>query len=677
MDLLRRLLLLSTVFCQLSFAAINYDEPIDTDNVKKQQQAISALTTKLGQQLTEQQLQDILFQLNLSSGRVSACIQSHQAGSNESISEIEAALLAQCEDMADQIDTLKQELNSQLNRYSFERYKSRLGGVFSDHSSNDSTISIQKIFADKSLTLALASIIFYAVFWILLKLLSDKFSSLKSHWVTTAILGIGFLGYLLLWFYDNKASTTLEYWFGITMASLLFFSWQANFKWPYFISTTFIVGTLTLTHNHFLAANSNPILVTPYHFDSMMLVAWLICYRLLFRHLSSTANYWFYSATSLLLLLDLFGYHAISHQVTLSLLVIRLSWQTVHLIYRALPSLVGKAYQLMTYLKWVNVAQCNLDTLPGRSWVNWGLATYVFLTIFITQLPLLGLPLYYSDQLAFAIKNDFSIGTINISIYSLVTGIVIFGLLLSLSKILQSFLEHRVTRNNDSNANEAMAAIFWYSAVVTSALVALSIAGFSVQNLALVAGAFSIGIGFGLQNIVSNFVSGLILLIERPIKKGDWVVIGSTEGLVKKVSIRATEIQTFDRADIIVPNSDLITNQVTNWMLNDRIGRIKIPVGVAYGSPTDKVKEILLNIASNHSDLIQDQDRYPIHIIFSNFGESSLDFEIRAFLHDIANIHKVRSELNFATDAAFRENNIEIPFPQRDLHIRSDDTRKE
>jgi potassium-dependent mechanosensitive channel len=179
-----------------------------------------------------------------------------------------------------------------------------------------------------------------------------------------------------------------------------------------------------------------------------------------------------------------------------------------------------------------------------------------------------------------------------------------------------------------------------------------------------------VGIGFGLQNIVNNFVSGLILLFERPIRTGDWIVVGGTEGYVRRISIRSTQVQTFDRADVIVPNSELISGVVTNWMLRDSHGRVRVPVGVAYGSDTLLVKEILLRVAHEHSLVIQGSAVVPDpYVWFLSFGDSALNFELCAFVRDVSRRTTVLSDLNFAIDAAFREAGIQIPFPQRDLHV--------
>lgn len=225
--------------------------------------------------------------------------------------------------------------------------------------------------------------------------------------------------------------------------------------------------------------------------------------------------------------------------------------------------------------------------------------------------------------------------------------------------------------NLERSAREALVTVSGYVGSALAVIVTLGIAGMEFSNLAIVAGALSVGIGFGLQNIVNNFVSGLILLFERPIKTGDWIVVGDTEGYVVKISIRSTQIQTFDQADVIVPNSDLISGKVTNWMLRDPRGRVKIPISVAEGSDTALAKNLLLELAQQHALVVTDGSAPEPNVMFKSFGESGLNLELRCFIVNIDNRMQVLSDLNFAIDAAFRAHGIEMPYPQRDLHIRS------
>jgi small-conductance mechanosensitive channel len=220
----------------------------------------------------------------------------------------------------------------------------------------------------------------------------------------------------------------------------------------------------------------------------------------------------------------------------------------------------------------------------------------------------------------------------------------------------------------DSGVRDSIKAGIGYVGLALALLFAITTAGIDLSSLAIVAGALSLGIGFGLQNIVSNFVSGLILLIERPIKVGDWVEVGGTAGHVKKVSVRATEIITFQKQSIIVPNSELINSVVGNWTHKDKGGRVDISIGVAYGTNTRQIETLLLDIARGRHDVLKFPE--PV-VIFIGFGDSSLDFELRIFLRDIGQGVVVASEIRHTIAEVFEKENIEIPFPQRDLNIKS------
>jgi potassium-dependent mechanosensitive channel len=158
------------------------------------------------------------------------------------------------------------------------------------------------------------------------------------------------------------------------------------------------------------------------------------------------------------------------------------------------------------------------------------------------------------------------------------------------------------------------------------------------------------------------------LLTERPIRVGDWIVVGNEQGYVRKISVRSTEIETFERASVIVPNSDLITGTVKNWTHFNNLGRVAVPVGVSYNSDPDAVRELLLDIANNHPKILQSPGP---SVFFLEFGDSALQLELRGFVADVNQAFGVRSELHFEIFRRFREAGIEIPFPQRDIHIKS------
>jgi small-conductance mechanosensitive channel len=198
-------------------------------------------------------------------------------------------------------------------------------------------------------------------------------------------------------------------------------------------------------------------------------------------------------------------------------------------------------------------------------------------------------------------------------------------------------------------------------------LVAVNAFGVGGTSLTLAFGALSIGLGFGLQNIFNNFISGIILLFERPIQVGDAVEINGTWAEVKKINFRSTVVQTYDNASLIIPNSEFISSQVTNWSFRDLSLRIKISVGVAYGSDTELVRSSLLEIADRTAKVLP----YPRpDVLFTDFGDSALIFVLRVWT-DVNSMLAVGTAIRFEIDRVFRERNIEIAFPQRDIHIRS------
>lgn len=272
-----------------------------------------------------------------------------------------------------------------------------------------------------------------------------------------------------------------------------------------------------------------------------------------------------------------------------------------------------------------------------------------------------------SDALVLLLAG-FKIGNVTISLTEVGTAIVVLAVGLVVTRILRRTLAERLLpeTNLDLGVQNSIASGFGYLGVLLAGTMAVAALGIDLSNIALIAGALSVGIGFGLQNVVNNFVSGLILLIERPVKVGDWVVVGSNEGFVKKINVRATELQTFQRASVIIPNADLISTSVMNWTHQDRYGRIEVAVGVAYGSDTAKVKEILLEVANAHERVLG----YPApFVLFLNFGDSSLDFELRCYTDDVLFKMHIGSDIRFEIDRRFREEGIEIPFPQRVVHM--------
>ena len=371
----------------------------------------------------------------------------------------------------------------------------------------------------------------------------------------------------------------------------------------------------------------------------------------------------------------LMGYYTLAGYVSLGLVLTWLTWAVYHLIRTVVIGLLdgldsgeGKWFAWSRRQLLIGADQ----SLPGYTWFRLlaeliGLLGIVAGLMSAWRLERFGLPSFGS-----LMTEGVPIGQVRIVPVKVAVGLLLFALLLAVFGRTRHLLTNQLANRSRMNfaTAETIATVTGYVGFVVAVLVGLSAAGFKLSNLALILGALSVGIGFGLQNVVNNFVSGLILLFERPIKTGDWIRVGDTDGYVTRIRVRSTEIQTLDRSEVIVPNSELIALQVTNFTLHSGLGRIICPVGVAYGSDTELVKETLIAVAHQHDNVLQQGSSAP-RVIFKGFGDSSLDFELRCFLTDIRQYWPTLSDLNFAIDAAFRKAGIEIPFPQRDLHLRS------
>jgi small-conductance mechanosensitive channel len=266
----------------------------------------------------------------------------------------------------------------------------------------------------------------------------------------------------------------------------------------------------------------------------------------------------------------------------------------------------------------------------------------------------------------------FDVGPIHITI-----GRILLGILVVYSAVIVSWLVRNVVQSEvygrwdfDMGVGESINKLIHYLFITIAIFMALAVLGVELRNFAIIAGALGIGIGFGLQNVVSNFASGLILLFERPVRVGDTVVVAGEWGTITKIGLRSTIMMTLDQSEMIVPNTDLVSEKVVNWTLTNPTARVIMEVGVAYGTDIATVLHILTEAGLAHEATLADP---PPQALFMGFGDSSLDFELRVWVREIRKRLEVRSAVLAEIQRRFNDAGIEIPFPQRDLHVRSVD----
>ncbi len=303
--------------------------------------------------------------------------------------------------------------------------------------------------------------------------------------------------------------------------------------------------------------------------------------------------------------------------------------------------------------------------------VSWGLdlislGLWVLFTLkgFWLQAP-------FTNAVRTALTASAKLGTIEISLGFVLTFVFTIWLSFLISKFIRFVLKEDIYPRVKlpRGVPGAVSSIAHYVILCIGFVMAFAAAGFDLSRFTLLAGAFGVGLGFGLQNLVNNFVSGLILLFERPIQVGDKVQLGDLFGEVRHIGIRASIVKTWEGAEVIVPNGNLISTEVVNWTLSDQIRRVDVAVGTKYGTDPERVLELLLEVAEKHPNVLSDPSS---SALFLGFGDSSLDFSLRAWT-GFENYRNVRSELNVEVNRALADAGIEIPFPQRDLHLRSVD----
>ena len=258
----------------------------------------------------------------------------------------------------------------------------------------------------------------------------------------------------------------------------------------------------------------------------------------------------------------------------------------------------------------------------------------------------------------------------SISLLLLIKVLLLLLIIAVFSKILIMFLKKKIFTRYEIKlgTQESISRLIHYVLIILGVFITLDYLGINMTTLAALGAVLMVGIGFGLQNIASNFISGLILLFERPIQVGDLIEVSNIFGTVSAINARSTTITTIDNSSLIVPNSQFISENVTNWSYKDPRIRIHIQVGVSYGSDIELVRETLLALGKAHSEVLKEPE--PI-VYFNEFGDSSLNFDLIVWTDKPLQKFQIRTDLNFAIVYAFREKGIEIPFPQRDLHVRS------
>lgn len=363
----------------------------------------------------------------------------------------------------------------------------------------------------------------------------------------------------------------------------------------------------------------------------------------------------------------LLGYIGLALFVSLQVVVTGTALITAYIGFLSAQAIGEEgAFANTTVGRWLSVNSSYEDTALDQLGLVVSVAINLMIVLVFLPLILLmwGFQLGDIQAWAYRLATGITIGSVTISVTGILSGVVVFIIGYFLTRWFQGWLDGSVMARGkvDTGVRNSIRLAIGYAGVALAALVGISAAGIDLSSLALVAGALSLGIGFGLQNVVSNFVSGLILLAERPFKVGDWIVAGEISGTVKKISVRATEIETFQRQSVILPNSNLINNAVGNWTHRNKLGRIDIKIGVAYGSDVKQVHTVLLEIARSHPLVLKNPEPF---VLFSNFGAAALEFEIRVFLADVMNGNIVQNDVRFAVLEKFDDQHIEIPSTPR------------
>lgn len=377
-------------------------------------------------------------------------------------------------------------------------------------------------------------------------------------------------------------------------------------------------------------------------------------------------------AGSAIVVLSLAGYIGLGRFITTQVLVTGSAIAIVLVVHLAIRALLGAAGTGVKPLAVVLHEQTGLDPRQGTLLTR-ALSVLLNVGLVLAALPVLLITWGFTPQEAWmslkALVFGFQIGEFHVSLARLLIAAALFLALSFVTRLVQRWTDASVleSRRIDQGIANSIHTAIGYTGFIIAALAAISYSGLDITNFAIVAGALSVGIGFGLQSIINNFVSGLILLVERPIKVGDRVSVKDQQGFVRRISVRSTEIETLDKASVILPNSDLITSPVTNWTHRNALGTASVKVRVSYQSDPDRVRDILQKVASESPLLMQHP---PPTVNFDNFGADGLEFSVGGVISDVGKGDATRTDLRFRILKAFRAAGIEIPYAQHDIHLR-------
>ena len=366
---------------------------------------------------------------------------------------------------------------------------------------------------------------------------------------------------------------------------------------------------------------------------------------------------------------NIFGYVSLATLITsafLKSIYIGVALYTLLRIVEALLTLIMKTKIAQS----LQMVRRHSSTIVSRVQIFFQFAAFLFWLYSILNYYTVFNPLW--KFISSILNKKLGVGDLNISLGDVIAFILTIWISILISRFVRFILDEDVyPRLKLSRGVPAtISLLINYSIITLGFVAAISAAGMEWSKLAILAGALGVGIGFGLQNLVNNFVSGLILIFERPIKVGDTIEFGTLLCRVLRIGIRSSTVRTYEGAEVIVPNGNIISSEVVNWTLSDKLRRIEILVGVAYGTDPEKVINILKGIVAEHDSILKNPE--PV-VLFTEFGDSSLNFSLRFWTADFEEWLNLKSEITVLVNKALKEANIEIPFPQRDLHLRSVD----